>query len=235
MHKRIRYNYIVTASLFLAFMLFTLMIKSVDVRPIGPDGSSVGFATVNQLVFDRLGVNLFWYTLTDWTGVVAVMFACGFAALGLWQLVKRGSIKAVDPDILLLGSFYLAVIGCYALFEKVVVNYRPVLLDASLEASYPSSHTMIVLCIMITAMMQFHHRLRNKHLLRAIDLFSVLIIAVTVIGRLISGVHWCTDIAGGLILSAALIMLYHSARAHAPRTGDYDAWMRFFDDDWSAD
>ncbi len=213
MHKKNRSNGVVTAGLFLAFILFTVMTKIVDVRPIGPDGSSIGFATVNQFVFDRLGVNLFWYTLTDWLGMVAIVFACGFATLGLCQLVKRGSIRAVDSDILLLALFYLAVMGCYALFEIFAINYRPVLLNGILEPSYPSSHTMIVLCIMVTAMMQFNHRIRNKTLLRIVDAFSVLIIAVTVIGRLISGVHWCTDIAGGLILSAALTMLYHSARA----------------------
>ncbi len=209
--KRMRFNHVVTASLFLAFILFTALTRIVDVKPIGPNGSSVGFAKVNQLVFDRLGVNLFWYTLTDWLGLVAIVFACGFATLGLCQLVRRGSIKAVDPDILLLGLYYLVVMGCYALFETVVINYRPVTLHGSLEPSYPSSHTMIVVCIMVTAMGQFHHRLRNICIIRVIDAFSSLIIAVTVVGRLLSGVHWCTDIVGGLILSAALTMLHHWA------------------------
>lgn len=206
-----RRKYAVTASLFLAFILFTFIIKYVDVRPIGPEGSSVGLATLNRLVSERLGVNLFWYALTDWLGLVPIMFACGFAALGLWQLLRRGSVARVDLDILLLGLFYLAVIGCYALFERLVINYRPVLLDGSLEASYPSSHVMVALCIMATAMMQFHRRLGNKRLVKALDLFCVLIIAVTVLGRLVSGVHWLTDILGGLILSAALIALYRSA------------------------
>ncbi len=210
-----RRNCAFTASLFLAFILFTLMIKTVDVQSIGPDGSGVGMATLNRFVSERLGVNLFWYVLTDWLGLVPIMFACGFAALGIGQLARRGSISRVDPDIVLLGLFYLAVIGCYALFEKLVINYRPVLLDGKLEASYPSSHVMVVLCIMAAAMMQFHRRVRNKQLLRALDLLCILIIAVTVLGRLVSGVHWLTDVLGGLILSAALIALYRSASARA--------------------
>ena len=215
MRTSTRRNYAVTASLFLAFIVFTVVITKVDVRPIGPDGSSVGLATLNRLVSERLGVNLFWYALTDWLGLVPIMFACGFAALGLGQLARRGRIARVDPDILLLGLFYLVVIGCYALFERLVVNYRPVLLDGSLEASYPSSHVIVALCIMATAMMQFHRRLGNRRLVRALDLFCVLIIAVTVIGRLVSGVHWFTDVLGGLILSAALITLYRSASMRA--------------------
>jgi len=208
MRTKTRRNYAFTASLFLAFILFTFMIQNVDVRPIGPEGSSVGLATLNRFVSERLGVNLFWYALTDWLGLVPIMFACGFAALGLAQLVRRGSVARVDPDILLLGVFYLAVIGCYALFERLVINCRPVLLDGNLEASYPSSHVMVALCVMATAMMQFHRRLGNRRLLRALDLFCILVIAVTVIGRLVSGVHWLTDVLGGLILSAALITLY---------------------------
>jgi len=203
-----RRSSVVAIGLLLAFLLFTLSVMYVDVRPIGPEGSSVGLATLNRFVSERLCVNLFWYALTDWLGLVPIMFACGFAALGLAQLVRRRSVARVDPDILLLGVFYLAVIGCYALFERLVINYRPVLLDGNLEASYPSSHVMIVVCIMATAMMQFHRRLDNRRLVRALDLFCVLIIAVTVLGRLVSGVHWLTDILGGLILSAALIKLY---------------------------
>lgn len=208
MRKRTRSNGVVVIGLFIAFILFTVAVKFVDVRPVGPYGTSVGFATANQFVFDTLGVNYFWYTLTDWLGIIPIAFAGGFAALGLRQLVKRGSIKAVDPDILLLGLYYLVVMGCYALFEIVVINYRPVTLHGSLEPSYPSSHTMIVVCVMVTAMDRFHHRLRNDCIIRVIDAFSFLIIAVTVVGRLLSGVHWCTDIVGGLILSSALIKLH---------------------------
>ncbi len=213
MSKRNRSRYAVTAALFLGFVIFTLMTRYTDVRPIGPGGSRVGLAALNRFVFDRLGVHLFWYTLTDWLGLVPVLAAFGFAVLGLCQLIKRRSLWRVDPDILALGVFYLAVIGCYVLFEKVVINYRPVLMNGHLEASYPSSHTMVMICVMTTAMTRFNRRVRNRPLLLTIDILSVLIIAVTIAGRLISGAHWFTDIAGGAILSAALSMLYCSARA----------------------
>ena len=134
MQKKLKKYLIITGGLFLIFILFTVMVKTVDVQPVGPDRSKVGFASVNQCVFRFFGVNLLWYDITDWLGVFAIVFALGFAALGLFQLIKRRSIQKVDCRILLLGVFYVMVIAVYMFFEVVVVNNRPIILSESLEA-----------------------------------------------------------------------------------------------------
>lgn len=212
MQKKLKKYLIITGGLFLIFILFTVMVKTVDVQPVGSDRSKVGLASVNQCVFKFFGVNLLWYDITDWLGVFAIVFALGFAVLGLFQLIKRKSIQKVDCRILLLGVFYVMVIAVYLFFEVVVVNDRPIILSESLEASFPSSHVMFVNCIMATAMLQFHYYLRErKAWLWMSDIVSVLIITATVIGRLISGVHWFTDIVAGILLSSVLIALYCSA------------------------
>ena len=201
-----------TGMLFLTFIVFTVLVKTIDVKSIGPQGSAVGFAAINEFFFVRLGTSPLWYQITSWLGFVALVVAFGFAVFGLYQLLESKDIRKVDLRILLLGGFYFLVLVFYVLFELVIVNYRPVILSQELEASYPSSHTMLVVCIMVTAMVQFHHYLKEKERwLLAGDILSVLIIAVTVVGRLLSGVHWFTDIIAGMILSAALILLYCSA------------------------
>lgn len=209
--NRTRRNFIITGLLFFLFAVLTAAIKTVDVKAIGPEGSAVGLATVNQFMFQLFGVHLIWYDITDWLGVAAILIAFCFAVLGLCQLIQKRSILKVDYRILLLGVFYVLVIGIYVFFEVFIVNYRPIILHTGLEASYPSSHTMIVICIMSTAIMMFNYLLKDKKLvLITVDILSALIIAVTVIGRLISGVHWFTDIVAGILLSAALVMLYYS-------------------------
>ena len=198
----------VAVALLAAFALWTVLVSVVDVRPIGPDGSSVGFATLNRFIYGLTGVNWFLYSITDWMGLVPIAMALGFAILGLVQLMTRKSLWRVDRSILALGLLYIVVMTAYVFFETVVINYRPVLINGYLEASYPSSTTLLVLCVMPTAAMQFKARIQNTMLRRCVVITMVAFIAFMVIGRLLSGVHWITDIIGGALLSAGLVTVY---------------------------
>ena len=208
--KRIRKSFITSMCLLTAFVLWTVAICFVDVRAIGPQGSSVGFAGINNFVHNLTGVNFSLYNITDWLGLVPIFVCMGFGTLGLVQWIKRKSICKVDHDIFVLGGFYIVTIAAYLFFENVVINYRPVLIGGYLEASYPSSTTLLVMCVMPTAIMQLGSRIRNKALRNIVVVSIVAFIAFMVVGRLISGVHWFTDIVGGALLSAGLVMLYYS-------------------------
>lgn len=191
-----------------AFGLWTAAVCGVDVQPIGPGGSMVGFATLNGCVHRMTGVHLWLYVVTDWLSLVPVGFVAGFGLLGLGQWISRKHVLKVDYSILVLGGFYLLVLAMYILFETVVINYRPVLIDGRLEASYPSSTTMLVLCVMPTTAMQLRQRMEDGRGKRwAICLINAYT-TLMVVGRLVSGVHWCSDIIGGALLSAGLVMLY---------------------------
>ena len=159
---------------------------------------------------DLTGVHMTLYTITDWLGLIPLIFVMGFGILGLVQWIKRKHLLKVDYTILVLGGFYILVMAAFLFFEIFVVNYRPVLIDGILEASYPSSTTMLVMCVMPTAIMQFQTRIKNDILKRCIVSAMTAFIVFMVIGRLVSGVHWFTDIIGGALLSAGLVMLYRA-------------------------
>ena len=210
MKKQNQKNFLIAAFTLSAFVLWTVLLCFVDTKAIGPKNSTVGFATINQLVHNILGVNMTLYTVTDWLGLVPIFFAMVFGVLGLAQWIKRKSLKAVDYSILVLGGFYIVVITVYILFEFIVINHRPVLINGYLEVSYPSSTTMLVMCVMPTATMQFKSRIRNSVVKQCVSLTIIAFIIFMVVGRLVSGVHWFTDIIGGAILSCGLVMLYYS-------------------------
>ena len=191
-----------------AFALWTVLVCTVDVAPIGPLGSSVGFSTINRFVHASTGVHLWLYSVTDWLGLVSIAIAVGFGALGLQQWIHRKSLLRVDRSLLLLGGFYLAVMAAFVSFEVVAINYRPILIEGRLEASYPSSTTMLVMCVMPTAILQWNARIKKGAIRRTVMYIAMIFTAFMVVGRLFSGVHWISDIIGGVLLSAALVMLY---------------------------
>ena len=210
MKKEDHRNFCIAACMLFAFLLWTAAIQFIDVQAIGPQESSVGFATINRFVHNLTGVHMLLYTITDWLGLVPLIFVIGFALLGLIQWIKRKHLLKVDYNILVLGGFYIVVMAVYVLFEMIVTNYRPVLIGGILEASYPSSTTMLVMCVMPTAIIQLNARIKNNVLKRFVASAMIAFIAFMVIGRLVSGVHWFTDIIGGALLSTGLVLMYRA-------------------------
>ncbi|MBE6670911.1 MAG: phosphatase PAP2 family protein [Ruminococcaceae bacterium] len=180
----------------------------IDVKPIGPQTSNVGFAELNGYFHRLTGVNISLYVITDWLSIIPICFVVGFALLGLIQWIKRRSLSRVDYSLFALGGFYIVVMAVFVLFEVMVVNYRPILIEGVLEASYPSSTTMLVMCIMPTSLMQLNERINNKILKNCVLWSIIFFTAFMVLARLFSGVHWLTDIIGGVLVSAGLVTFY---------------------------
>ena len=195
----------------LVFLLWTALIRSIDVQAAGPTGTKVGFAAFNLWFHHLTCVHMTVYTITDWLGLVPIGICLCFGAVGVIQAIKRRSLLRVDSDIILLGLYYILVILAYLVFEMVPINYRPVLIHGALEASYPSSTTLLVLSVMPTLKFQIDRR-TDKSLVRNVTgIFVIAFSAFMVIGRLIAGVHWATDIIGAVFLSMGLFLLYRYA------------------------
>ena len=63
---------------------------------------------------------------------------------------------------------------------------------------------------MPTAIMQFCERIKDRQFLTIVSVVISAFVVFMVIGRFVSGVHWFTDIVGGILLSAGLVMLYRA-------------------------
>ena len=212
-----KHRRLITAGVgFLLTVILIALVRLVDVAPIGAQGTRIGLSHLNQFIFDLFGVNMLWYHITDWLGIAAILTAFVFAVTGLVQLIKRRSLLKVDREILSLGGLYIVVIGLYILFENVIINYRPIIMPDNThpEASFPSSHTMLVCVIMGSAVMLINKYIKNKTLNKTLRAICFAIIGITIIGRLIAGVHWFTDILGGIMISVTLLSLYKEVISH---------------------
>lgn len=196
-----------TVSIF-AFVIWTILIQTIDVQPVGLKGTNVGFATFNTWFHSITGVNMTLYTITDWLGFVPIFMGMIFGFVGLVQWIKQRNLLKVDFDIRILGIYYVIVIMCYLIFEMIPINYRPIFINGFMEASYPSSTTLLVLGVMPTLAFQANRRVKNDKFKKIISIITIMFSVFMVVGRLVSGVHWITDIIGSILLSAGLLYIY---------------------------
>lgn len=198
-------------ALLISFGVWTVLVQRVDVACVGETGAAVGFAAVNGWFHRLTGAHLWLYYLTDWLGLVPIFVCVLFGAVGLGQLLRRRSLWKVDADLLALGVYYMLVMAAYLAFELHPINYRPILMDGRLEASYPSSTTLLTLSVMPTLALQAERRVASDIGKRAVQVLTAVFMALMVVGRAVSGVHWLSDIVGAVLLSGGLFCIYRAA------------------------
>ena len=191
-----------------SFAVWTTLVQMADVQSIGQNGTDVGFATLNSWFHKLTGVHMVIYTMTDWLGLIPLFICMIFVAMGIVQLVKGRGLLNVDYDILILGIYYIIVIFAYLIFEMIPINYRPILIEGRMEASYPSSTTLLVLSVMPTLVFQVNRRVENVVVKGMICIPAYIFSVFMVIGRLVSGVHWFTDIVGSVLFSIGIFCVY---------------------------
>lgn len=200
-------NIILSCILIVAAIVFTILVKSVDVQNVGINGTAIGFSSINKEIFETIGQNSMFYKISEILGYFALALVGCYALIGLYQLIKRKSLLKVDKEIIALGCFYVLVLGLYFLFDKLCINYRPVLENGKLEASFPSSHTMLAICVCVSAVW-INKKLFKSDMTKIFNALLLTVVVGTVFARLLAGVHWFTDIVGGIIISSALLMVF---------------------------
>ena len=196
----------------LLFIVLMVLLKYVDVKAIGPNGSLVGFSSINESFHNLTGINYLWYEITDALGILAILICVVFGFIGFLQLVKRKKLLSVDLEIIALGVLFIITICLYVLFNIVTINNRPIIMQGDIEpeASFPSSHTMLAVVVFGSVSMIISKYIKDKSISKIIKIVLNVLIAVAIVGRLLSGVHWFTDIIAAIFMSIALLLAYNS-------------------------
>lgn len=203
-------NIITSITMIILAVIYTILVKIIDVAPIGPNNSEVGFSKINGFFHNLLGSNMTIYKITEILGIIPLLMAGIYAIIGLVELIKRKSLTKVDYEIYALAVLYVVVLGLYVFFEKCIINYRPILIDGILEASYPSSHTLMALCICGSSII-VNKRIFHKKIFNLENKLSIFLMITIILGRFISGVHWFSDIIGAIFISLALLSSFYTA------------------------
>ncbi len=219
--KKIAYI-IIAVILYICFALFTISLTQHDLQPIAADGSLVGYASFNQKCLEAFGQSSLMADITKAIGWLSILICAFFGLIGLAQLVKTKSLGGVDRDIIAMGVLYSLAIIFYLVFNRLVINFRPVLeADGSIEPSYPSSHTVLAIVVFASLMIEISRRITNRGKALIEELSCLALICIAVFGRLLSGVHWASDIFGGVLLSLALIFTFLSILPELPGSTDH--------------
>ncbi len=191
-------------------ILFSVLTFVVDRKPIGYDGTSVGFSSINGLFAGSFGYNPVMDTLSDIAMYLSFLVVVAFAFIGVMQLIKGKSLSKVDKAIIGLGILYVIVAVLYVAFDKIPINYRPILQpgETEIETSFPSTHTLVICTVLGSGIVAAKRLFKNEMMVRVLKIAFIAIMAIGVCARLFAGVHWLTDIVAGLLFSVTLVSLY---------------------------
>ena len=203
-------NVIISLVLIAICIVYTIVVKEVNVSAIGPNESKVGISCINDFFKDIIGVNKGFYTITNFMDIVLVLIPAIYGVIGLGQLIKRKNLMKVDRELYVLAIFYSIVVLTYVLFEHITINYRPVLINGELDLSYPSSHTLAAICICGSSIIINFRLFKDKGIFKYITLLSTISMFIIILGRLLSGYHWFTDIIGGILIASTLLYIFNS-------------------------
>ena len=208
-----KYGYfIASAVLLLIFIVFTILVKTVDVQYYF-NNTYVGFYSINSK-FGEFVTNFGKYEsmskMSDIILYLSFAYILVLFIFALIELIKNKSFKKLNMNYyLVLGGYVLTVIF-YFVFEVVKVNYSPISPIDNLKPSYPSSHVllgcMFYLLNTFTAMKLLKP---EKEWIKPLVFAATGVICLLLIfTRALSSKHWLTDIIASIILVSSLYTLF---------------------------
>ena len=119
MSKRKKY-FIIAVVLFIVSVIYTLLVKNVDLKAIGPNESVVGFGSLNEWFKGLVGVNDSWYKITKYLGIVPFLICAFYGLIGVGQLIKYKKISKIDKRLIFLGILYVLMLPILNIYKKYI-------------------------------------------------------------------------------------------------------------------
>ena len=196
---------VILGFVFLFLFIILILLLNVDKDYITPTGK-VGLSSFNDMVDYKY--NKGWQILADVFLYLGIALVAILAIYGLYELIKRKSLFKVDKYIIVIGAFFIISIILWLLFDKVVtINYRPILVDGEKESSFPSTHTFVCVFIYMSAYTVVKKLLNNKIYNEIVLSLAIVIVIFTAVSRILSGMHYLTDVMGGVFLGLSLYFI----------------------------
>lgn len=190
------------------FVVLTITVKYVDQKNIG--SQVIGWATINLWWRDIIGVRNFWQIASHIFAAITLIILVMFLVWQAIALLRRKSFRTMPRHWWFFDLTLIALALCYIVFQIMVINFRPLLIDGVAELSYPSSHVLLLATLWPVFILTLSREVKSRPWLRVASVIGIIVMTVGIIARLLSGYHWFTDIIGGIMLGAVLTCWYQA-------------------------
>lgn len=195
---------------FLGLFLLLIILLQFDKNIITISGKEVGLSHINDLIDYKSNKKL--DIISDILLYTSFIVAIAGVVIGLYQLITRKSLFKVDSFIIIFGIFLVAAVILWILFDYVIkINYRP--LNPN-EGSFPSTHVLLTVFLTNVGGLMLAKYCKNTTLIIVAYVVSLLFIILVVLFRILSGMHYITDVFGGLFLGFSLSYLFNGIKIY---------------------
>lgn len=148
-----------------------------------------------------------WDKATDIILIASFAVLVVFVIMSLCQWIKRKSLKKVDKSLLWFPLPLALMAITYVIFDKFLIcNTRP---DGSGEASFPSTHVMVVATIFFLVAIILPRYIKSKAAVILLDFFMLAFIVLVSVGRVLANKHWLSDVLGALGFAIIFAIIYY--------------------------
>ena len=195
-------------------LLVTLIIALLYID-VGYVNGNVGLFVINNF-FATYKINSSWDIFTTVILDITFVFIFTLVGIGIFQAIKRRSILKIDRNVVVTEILVVLMLLFSLFFSNVIfINNSPVLQNGVEVSSFPSNHIVIVTFVFLTlaTLVKDYFEIVKIGKINIICKFvsfgiAIIMIALMVVGKTLSGRIWFTDAISGLLLGLFFYSLF---------------------------